>query len=62
VILNIVLKASYVIVHWRNLPMTAKEGQSRSSDVAVEQSLELVSFFKKASKNSLIFFFFHKAA
>jgi hypothetical protein len=32
-------------------PMTAKESRNQNSDAASEQSLDLVSVFKEASKN-----------
>jgi hypothetical protein len=33
------------------LPMTAQESRNQNSDAASEQSLDLVSVFKEASKN-----------
>jgi hypothetical protein len=49
--MKIVPLAGYDMYTGENRPMTAKESRNRNSDAAFEQSLELVSVFKEASKN-----------
>jgi hypothetical protein len=54
VILKIVLKASYVIVQYIG-EIDQRQQRKAGAEVLMqlsEQSLELVSFFKKASRNS----------
>ncbi len=59
VILKIVPKAGYELYSGEIQPMRVNEGRSRYLLLLAEQSLELVSVFKEASRNFTCIFLFN---